>query len=99
MNFKLYKEFNFGRIWGGISYRTSFDGANYVNNASQLANQKLQYITPLIGMKFNSFVFAYTYSYQSNSVVFDNGGYHQITLGFDLGCRKDRMDCKCPWIK
>ena len=99
LNFKLYKEFNFGRIWGGISYRTSFDGANYINNASQLANQKLQYITPLIGMKFNSFVFAYTYSYQSNSVVFDNGGYHQITLGFDLGCRKDRMDCKCPWIK
>jgi type IX secretion system PorP/SprF family membrane protein len=99
LNFKLYKDFNFGRIWGGISYRTSFDGANYVNNANQLTNQKLQYVTPLIGMKFNSFVFAYTYSYQSNSVVFDNGGYHQLTLGFDLGCRKDRMDCKCPWIK
>ena len=58
LNFKLYKEFNFGRIWGGISYRTSFDGANYVNNANQLTNQKLQYVTPLIGMKFNSFVFA-----------------------------------------
>ena len=51
-----------------------------------------RYVTPLIGMKFNSFVFAYTYSYQSNSVVFDNGGYHQLTLGFDLGCRKDRHE-------
>ena len=56
-------------------------------------------MTALFGLEFNGFIFAYTYSYQSNSVVFDNGGYHQLTLGFNFGCRKQRYDCDCPWIK
>ena len=98
-NFKIYRETNFGRIWAGLSYRRSFDGAEYLNSANQIRAQKLEYITPLLGLEFNGFVFAYNYSYQSNSVVFDNGGYHQITLGFNFGCRKERYDCECPWIK
>ena len=28
-NFKVYKELDFGRIWAGLSYRRSFDGAEY----------------------------------------------------------------------
>ena len=98
-NFKVYRETDFGRIWAGLSYRRSFDGAEYLNSANQIRAQKLEYITPLLGLEFNGFVFAYNYSYQSNSVVFDNGGYHQITLGFNFGCRKERYDCECPWIK
>ena len=102
-NFKVYKELDFGRIWAGLSYRRSFDGAEY-SSEDALGNittqaQKLEYITPLLGLEVNSFVFAYNYSYQSNSIVFDNGGYHQITLGFNFGCRKERYDCNCPWIK
>ena len=89
----------FGRIWAGISYRRNFDGAEYLNSDGQTQAQKLEYITPLLGLEFNSFVFAYNYSYQSNSIVFDNGGYHQITLGFNFGCRKEKYDCNCPWIK
>ena len=92
-NFKVYRETDFGRIWAGLSYRRSFDGAEYLNSANQIRAQKLEYITPLLGLEFNGFVFAYNYSYQSNSVVFDNGGYHQITLGFNFGCRKERYDC------
>ena len=98
-NIKVYRETNFGRLWAGLSFRNSFDGAEYLNSQDQIKTQKLQYITPLVGLQFNEFVFAYTYSYQSNSVVFDNGGYHQITLGFNFGCRKKRYDCECPWIK
>ena len=98
-NLKVYRETDFGRIWAGLSYRRSFDGAEYLNSANQIRAQKLEYITPLLGLEFNGFVFAYNYSYQSNSVVFDNGGYHQITLGFNFGCRKERYDCECPWIK
>ena len=80
-------------ITGGIPEK------EYLNSQDQIKTQKLQYITPLVGLEFNGFVFAYTYSYQSNSVVFDNGGYHQLTLGFNFGCRKQRYDCNCPWIK
>ena len=99
VNLKVYRETDFGRLWAGLSYRNSFDGAEYLNSQDQIKTQKLQYITPLVGLQFDNFVFAYTYSYQSNSVVFDNGGYHQITLGFNFGCRKQRYDCECPWLK
>ena len=98
-NLKVYRETDFGRLWAGISYRNSFDGAEFLDSQDQIKTQKLKYITPLIGLEFEGFVFAYTYSYQSNSIVFDNGGYHQLTLGFNFGCRKTRYDCNCPWIK
>ena len=98
LNVKVYRETDFGRLWAGLSIRNSFDGAEYLVN-DEVRTQKLQYITPLFGLEFNGLVFAYNYSYQSNSIVFDNGGYHQITLGFNFGCRKQRYDCECPWIK
>jgi len=97
-NIKVYRETDFGLLWAGLSVRNSFDGAEYLNSQDQIKTQKLQYITPLLGLEVNGFVFAYTYSYQSNSIVFDNGGYHQITLGLNFGCRKQKFDCNCPWI-
>ena len=98
INFKMYRETEFGKVWGGLSYRRSFEGAEYLGLNDQVNSQKLQYITPLVGVDFENFVFAYTYSYQSNSIVFDNGGYHQITLGINLGCKKQKYDCNCPGI-
>ncbi|MFK5982761.1 MAG: type IX secretion system membrane protein PorP/SprF [Flavobacteriaceae bacterium] len=98
INFKAYREMDFGKLWGGLSYRRSFDGAEYLNG-SELDDQKLQYITPIIGVNFNRFMFAYTYSYQAGDVRFDSGGFHQITLGFDfLGGRPEPYDCNCPAI-
>ena len=98
INFKAYREMDFGKLWGGLSYRRSFDGAEYLNG-SELDDQKLQYITPIIGVNFNRFMFAYTYSYQTGDVRFDSGGFHQITLGFDfLGGRAEPYDCNCPAI-
>ena len=82
-NMKVYREMEFGELWAGLSYRRSLDGAQYTDG-SGIKSQKLQYITPFVGVEFNKFVFAYTYSYQSNSVVFRDGGLHQITLGFNF---------------
>ncbi|HSN48426.1 MAG TPA: type IX secretion system membrane protein PorP/SprF [Flavobacterium sp.] len=97
VNIKAYKNFNFGKLWGALSYRRSFDGAEYLSG-SGVSSQKLQYITPIIGVNFGKFMFAYTYSYLSGPVNFDTGGFHQITLGIDLFCKKERYDCKCPAI-
>ncbi|HLV14317.1 MAG TPA: type IX secretion system membrane protein PorP/SprF [Xanthomarina sp.] len=97
VNAKAYKDFEFGKLWGGLSYRRSLDGAEY-QDGTEIASQKLQYITPILGIDYDQFMFAYTYSYQANSVVYNNGGFHQITLGFKFGCKKERFSCNCPAV-
>jgi type IX secretion system PorP/SprF family membrane protein len=97
LNLKAYKELDFGRLWGGISYRRSLDGAQYVEGNS-VADQKLQYVTPIIGVNFKNYVFAYTYSYLLGNVNFDKGGFHQITLGINLFCKPEKYHCNCPAI-
>ncbi len=94
INAKVYKDFDFGKIWGGLSYRTSFDRAE--GNASSANNERLQQITPILGINYRQFMFAYNYSYQTNSIVFDNGGFHQFTLGYNFKCRPKRYKCNCP---
>ncbi|MDC8005728.1 type IX secretion system membrane protein PorP/SprF [Aureisphaera galaxeae] len=83
VNFKAFREVEFGRVWGGISYRRSFDGSEFLDG-TEIKDQKLQFITPVIGVNYNKFVFAYTYTHQSGSIRFDNGGFHQITLGYNF---------------
>jgi type IX secretion system PorP/SprF family membrane protein len=97
INMKAYKNFDFGRLWGALSYRRSFDGAEYLSG-SGVSSQKMQYISPIIGLNFNKFMFAYTYSYLSGDVNFDTGGFHQITLGIDLFCQREKYECNCPAI-
>lgn len=97
INFKAFRTMDFGKVWGGVSYRTSFDGAEYLDGVS-LENQRLQYISPVIGINFNDFMFAYTYSHQIGNIKFTNGGFHQITLGYDFLKRKEAYDCNCPAI-
>ena len=83
LNMKVFRAMRFGRIWGGISYRRSFDGAEYLEGA-EIKSQKLQYITPVLGVNWKKFMFAYTYSIQSGSVKFSSGGFHQVTLGYSI---------------
>ena len=97
VNMKVYKEMDFGKLWGGLSYRRSFDGAEFADG-SGVSSQKLQYITPFIGVDYKNFVFAYTYSYQANSVVFNNGGFHQLTLGINFNCKPKKYECNCPGV-
>lgn len=97
INLKLYKPLEEGKVWGGISYRRSLDGAQYINNGA-IANQNLQYITPIVGLNYKNFMFAYTYSYLSGNVRFDNAGFHQLTLGLNLFCKPEKWSCNCPAI-
>ena len=97
INAKVYKEMDFGKVWGGLSYRRSLDGASF-QDGSGVSSQKLQYVTPFVGVDYNNFVFAYTYSYQANTVNFNNGGFHQLTLGFNFNCRREKYECNCPAI-
>ena len=97
INLKAYKNLDFGTLWGGLSYRRSFDIAQYLNGNS-VSNQKLQYFTPIVGVNYNNFMFAYTYSQVTGDVKFDNGGYHQITLGINLFCKREKYECNCPAI-
>ncbi|OYU79481.1 MAG: hypothetical protein CFE23_13700 [Flavobacterium sp. BFFFF1] len=97
LNLKAYKDFNFGKLWGGLSYRRSFDAAQYETNGD-VATQRLQYITPIIGLNYQNYMFSYTYTHLVGDVKFDQGGFHQITLGVNLFCTREKYDCNCPAI-
>lgn len=97
VNAKIYKQMDFGKFWGGLSYRRSLDGAEF-QNGNGISSQKLQYITPFIGVEMNNFVFAYTYSYQANTINFNTGGFHQLTLGYNFNCRREKFECNCPAV-
>lgn len=76
LNTKVYKLIgDNSRIWFALSYRKSFD-ANDI--------QELQQITPIAGVEHGRYLFSYTYTYQLGDIVFQNGGFHQFTLGIDL---------------
>lgn len=95
INAKIYKDVDFGRIWGGLSYRRSFDGAQFQTDGS-FGEQRLQLITPIVGANIGRFLVSYNYSYQMGDIRFDNGGFHQITLGYDFGQTERKYDCYCP---
>ena len=97
LNLKVYKELEFGKLWGGLSYRRSFDGAQYVSG-SGIQEQKLQWITPIIGLNYDKFMFSYTYSHIMGDVKFDDGGFHQITLGINVFCKDKEWDYNCPAV-
>ncbi len=98
VNFKAYREMDFGSLWGGVSYRRSFDGAEFLDG-SEIDDQKLQLISPIVGVNYKKFMFAYTYSYQVGTIRFQSGGFHQITLGYEfLGNRPEPYNCDCPAI-
>jgi type IX secretion system PorP/SprF family membrane protein len=96
VNFKVYKEMDFGKLWGGLSYRRALDRAQSPGGGESFEN--FQGITPFIGIDFKQFMFAYTYTYQANTVNFNTGGFHQITLGFNFNCRRKKFECNCPAV-
>ena len=97
INGKLYRAMDFGKLWGGLSYRRSFDGAEYLDGV-EIKNQKLQYLTAVLGVNFNKFLFSYTYTNQMGNVKFTNGAFHQITLGFNFLGGREPYECNCPAI-
>lgn len=94
VNMKAYKSLNFGQLWAGLSYRRSFDELQ--TNIS--SSQRLQYVTPIVGLNYKAFMFAYTYTHLLGDVQFERGGFHQLTLGFNFLCAAKKYDCNCPAV-
>jgi len=86
LNAKVYK--NIGeksQIWAALSYRQNID--------SNLENFKMMSV--IAGVNYKRFMFSYTYSEQLGNVVLENGGHHQVTLGYNVFCKKPRAT-GCP---
>ena len=87
-NLKAYKDFNNAQLWGALSYRKGFDAKPI---------EDLVYITPIIGMNYNKWMFSYTYTRQMNDIVLTDFGFHQVSIGVNLFTRKPRA-AACPNI-
>lgn len=98
LNVKAYKDFEFGKLWAGLSYRRDFDQAEYSDTQGNIQTQRLQWLTPVIGINFDKYMVSYTYTHITGDVKFDQGGFHQITLGMNLFCKREKYDCNCPAI-
>jgi hypothetical protein len=55
---------------GALSYRRSFDGAEYTDG-NGVSAQKLNTSPPIVGVNVKNFMFAYTYSHVTGPVQFD----------------------------
>lgn len=87
VNLKAYKEMDKGNtLWAALSYRRSFEGNKI---------QALSQITPIIGINFKNVMLSYTYTHSLGDIVFDNSGFHQISIGIDLFCKEARA-AACP---
>lgn len=80
-NIKVYKELPTAKVWAAFSYRRGFDNPDA---------KTLNYLTPIVGVNFSKYMFSYTYTKQTGEILFDDAGYHQITLGFNFGCFSPR---------
>lgn len=87
-NIKAYKNISKTQIWAALSYRRSFD-AKAIDNS--------QYITPILGINYNNFMFSYTYTKQTNEIVLVDSGFHQVSVGINLWTREPR-GAACPNI-
>jgi type IX secretion system PorP/SprF family membrane protein len=83
LNLKSYYNLDYGYLWLGLSYRQSFDGAQYLDG-EKIGKQTYQLVTPIFGASYKDFVFSYNYSYQKGNIVLGNGGFHQLTLGYNI---------------
>jgi len=88
-NMKTYKMIQSNiQLWAVLSYRQSFEGNAF---------ESLKQITPILGMNYKRFMVSYTYTNQLGEIVLDNGGSHQITVGVNVFCNKQRST-GCPNI-
>ena len=87
-NMKVYKNITEAQLWAAFSYRKGFDNAD---------TEELNYLTPIVGVNYRDFMVSYTYTKQSGDILFDDAGYHQITLGFNFDRREPRRS-GCPNI-
>ena len=89
-------------LWGGLSYRRSFDSIEYTTNDTSTQEFTYKSITGFGGALYKDYVFAYTFTNQLGGIPISNLGFHQITLGYNFGGDSRaydgsrRWDCDCP---
>lgn len=88
INMKVYKNISQTQVWGALSYRQSFD-ANAIQNA--------RYLSPILGINYQNWMFSYTYTNQMNETVLTNSGFHQVSVGVNLWTQEPRA-AACPNI-
>lgn len=89
INIKAYKTFKDTQLWLALSYRRGFDNSNGLQDYNQ--------ITPVLGINYKKFMFSYTYTRDIDEIAYANSGYHQLSLGINVLCRKPRASA-CPNI-
>lgn len=87
-NMKIYKDVADAQLWAALSYRRGFDNSD---------TEELSYFTPIVGVNYRNFMISYTYTKQTGEILFEDAGYHQISLGFNVFCRQPRR-IGCPNI-
>lgn len=97
VNMKMYKDFDNGQFFAGVSYRTAFEGAEYMKNQEK-NKQYYHSVSPILGVKYKNLMIGYTYSHQFGDVKFEKGGFHQLTLGFNFLCKDKSYKCSCPSV-
>ena len=89
INTKFYKNIEKSKLWLALSFRQFFGGKN---------SEKWSYLSPIVGVNYGNFLFSYTYKEQlGNLSIAPKGGFHQLTLGWDVFVRKSRL-AACPNI-
>lgn len=87
-NIKAYKNISQTQLWVALSYRQSFD-VNAIQNA--------RYVSPIVGINYQNWMFSYTYTNQMNETVLTNSGFHQVSVGINLWTQEPRA-AACPNI-
>lgn len=98
LNFKVYRSLESITLWGGLSYRRSLESGSGAQAEVSANPYGLELVTALAGLNYGNFMFSYTYSYQTGNEIFDKGGFHQVTLGYDFLRGDPPYDCNCPAV-
>ncbi|MHC5200695.1 PorP/SprF family type IX secretion system membrane protein [Myroides sp. LJL119] len=99
LNMKVYRQFDFGRVYVGASYRTSTQGADYITSNGKEKTQRMQYIAPLLGANYKNVSFSYSYVETLGDLKITNSGMHLFTVGINLFAKRSSLDCNCPGVQ
>ncbi len=89
-NLKFYHELPSGTFYWGASYRMYLDNSPYGS---------LQHISPLAGFYYKNFIITYIYTHSIAGNTFGTGGFHQLSLGYNFGCKTVDPTYGCPHLR
>lgn len=95
--YNMREDFSF---WMGGSFRANLDGVDFTTDTQNISTQRSRTASGFLGFDYTNFIFAYTYSALANEINFTGGGFHQLTLGYNIpdtkNLRNGRRACNCP---